>query len=82
MFNDKVIKQYSDGMGKTKDESEYRYSKSIIENYLRCNKQNAIQNYNKAKKIKIAQWLFFTGDNDTLIIGFVLPYLLSSYNIS
>lgn len=40
-------------MGKDKPESEKIFKESIIENYLRCNKQNAIQNKNKAIKIKL-----------------------------
>ena len=79
VFNDEVIEEYRDGLGETKAESIQIFKESIIENYLRCNKQNAIQNYNKAKKIKIAQWLFFAGAiTIPLIMGFVLPYLWSN----
>jgi hypothetical protein len=79
MFNEGAIKQYSEGMGKDKPESEKIFKDSIIENYLRCIKQNAIQNKNKAIKIKITQWFFFAGTIAIpFIIGFVLPYLWST----
>jgi hypothetical protein len=78
-LNEEAIKQYSEGMGKDKHESEKIFKESIIENYLRCNKQNAIQNKNKAIKIKITQWFFFASTIAiTFIIGFVLPYLWST----
>ena len=59
MFNGEVIEQYRDGSGQTVAESIQIFKESVIENYLECNKENAIQNYNKATRIKIAQWFLF-----------------------
>jgi hypothetical protein len=76
VFNDEVIEQYRDGLGDTGPESIQIFKESVIENYLECNKENAIQNYNKATRIKIAQWFFFAGAiSIPFIVGFALPYL-------
>lgn len=76
MFNGEVIEQYRDGSGQTVAESIQIFKESVIENYLECNKENAIQNYNKATRIKIAQWFFFAGSiSIPFIVGFALPYL-------
>jgi|GEM_PF-462488 len=78
-FIDEAIKQYRDGIGKDSTESEKIFKESIVEAYLRCNRQNAVQNKNKATKIKIAQWFFFAGAiTIPFIMGFALPYLWSS----
>lgn len=82
-FNDKVIEEYRDGLGKTDTESTQIFKESIIENYLRCNRQNGLQNKSKAIIIKTAQWLFFAGAiTIPFIMGFALFYLWSSSNIS
>lgn len=76
LFNGEVIEQYRDGSGQTVAESIQIFKESVIENYLECNKENAIQNYNKATRIKIAQWFFFVGSiSIPFIVGFALPYL-------
>ena len=76
MFNHELIEKYRNGIGDTKEESLQTFKESVIENYLTCNKVNAIQNNDKAIRIKIAQWFFFAGAMSIpFIIGFALPYL-------
>jgi hypothetical protein len=75
-FNNQAIEEYRDGLGDTDSESIQIFKESIIENYLRFNRQNGLQNSSKATKIKIAQWLFFVGAiTIPFIIIFALPFL-------
>lgn len=58
LFNGEVIEQYRDGSGQTVAESIQIFQESVIENYLECNKENAIQNYYKATRIKLRNGSF------------------------
>ena len=68
-FNEKAIKEYRDAdIGVFKD--------TIIETYLRSNKDNGLTNQDKAVKVQIAQWLFFAG---VVTIPIVIGILLSNF---
>ena len=76
-FNYSKIKEYRDGEGKDKEESEKIFKETIIETYLRCNRNNGKQNSTKAIKVQIAQWFFFSGMIFIpLILFFILHYTL------
>jgi hypothetical protein len=77
-FNNESIEEYTIGKGKNDKESIQIFRESMIENYLRCNRQNRIRNNSKATMIKIEQWLFFAGAISIVSIMIsVIPYLLN-----